>query len=177
MRQDWYREYAETNGEEVLSFVGALEPGGDVPDAAATIRDAFRLDPDRRSGGTWEEALREMVRSIESHGVLVMRNGVVGNNTHRALDVEEFRGFTLSDTLAPLIFVNAKDTKSGQIFTLAHELIHVFLSRSGVSDATPRVLPDLHLERWCNQVAAELLVPIETFAREYRPEADLPDEM
>lgn len=177
MRQEWYREHTETNGLQTLPFVGTLEPGGEVPNAAAAIRDALGLDPDWRSGGTWEDALREMVRSIEHHGVLVMRNGVVGNNTDRALDVDEFRGFALSDTLAPLIFVNAKDTKSGQMFTLAHELVHIFVGRSGVSDATPRALPDLQLERWCNQVAAELLVPLEVFAREYRPRVELEDEM
>jgi len=181
MRQDWYREHGEANGEEPLAFVESLEAGGDIVSAAATIRAALELTADRHKARTWEEALRELVRGIEDHGILVMRNGVVGNNTHRPLDVQEFRGFALSDPMAPLIFVNARDTKAGQMFTLAHEVVHIALGHSVLSDATPRVLPDiqrdLQVERWCNRVAAELLVPLEAFDAEYQRDAELAREM
>jgi len=177
MRQDWYREYAETPGENRLAFVGSLTPTRDVVEAAAGIRRAIGLKGDDRTGGTWENALRDLVEAIEEYGVLVMRNGVVGNNTHRPLDVDEFRGFALSDPWAPLIFVNARDTKAAQMFTLVHELVHVFIGRSALSDVSPRTLPDIEIERWCNQVAAEVLVPLGIFRNEYRPDSDLVGEM
>lgn len=173
-RQSWYREYAETNAADPLRFVGSIVPESDVVAAAATIRASMELDIEaRRTVRTWEEALAQMVRNAEDLGVLVMRNGVVGNNTHRSLDRNEFRGFVLSDRLAPLVFVNAADSKSGQMFTLAHELVHVFANSSGVSDSSPRRVAPLGIERWCNAVAAELLVPLAVFGAAYDRDADL----
>ena len=82
--------------------------------------------------GSWTNALRTLRDHIESAGVLVVFNGVVGNNTHRKLDVDEFQGFALVDEYAPLIFVNNSDYKTAQIFTLAHELSHIFVGESEV---------------------------------------------
>lgn len=177
-RQDWYREWAELNLDEPAAFVGSLAPASDIVAAAATIRDAIGLDLEaRRVVRTWEEALSEMVRRIEAAGVLVMKSGIVGNNTHRKLDRNEFRGFALTDSLAPLIFVNGADSKSGQMFTLAHELVHLFTNRTGLSDASPRRISNEALERWCNQVAAEILVPLASFTDVYDPRADLASEL
>ncbi len=177
-RQDWFREYAQVEGEEPIPFVGSMTPGSDVVEAARRMRDALAMTVEtRQTLKTWEEALAAMVRHAEEAGVMVMRNGVVGNNTHRRLDREEFRGFALSDDLAPLVFINAADSKSGQMFTLAHELVHVFIGRSALSDASPRRVHDEDMERWCNQVAAEFLVPVAVFDAEYDRRQDAFHEM
>ena len=108
---------------------------------------------------TWQEAVSTIRRAIEDLGVMAVINGVVGNNTHRKLDVEEFRGFTLCDTYAPLIFVNGADAKSAQMFTLAHELAHVWLGREGVSGFEGLFPGGSQVEEFCDMAAAELLVP------------------
>jgi Zn-dependent peptidase ImmA (M78 family) len=160
LRQDWYREYLIAEGEEPLAFVGSITPAMSIVKAAAHIRDTMAIGTEvRRQESTWEDALRVMVAHIEERGVLVMRNGVVGNNTSRPLSVEEFRGFAIADEYAPLIFINGADYLSAQMFTLAHELVHVFVKASGISNLQDTFSTGHAVERFCNQVAAEVLVP------------------
>jgi Zn-dependent peptidase ImmA (M78 family) len=123
---------------------------------------------------TWEEALRLFVGQAEEVGVLVMVSGVVLSNNRRVLDPDEFRGFALADKYAPLVFINGADTKSGQMFTLAHELAHIWLGTSAVSDASAAPLKGHRREEvWCNAVAAELLVPLMALRPELRSNESL----
>jgi Zn-dependent peptidase ImmA (M78 family) len=177
-RQNWYREYGERNGFEPLPFVGLLSLNDTPQEAAARMREPLGLSLETRSEySTWVEALRGLIESAEAIGVLVMVSGIVGSNTHRKLDPEEFGGFALVDDIAPVVFVNGADTKAAQIFTLAHELAHLWLGEAGVTDTPLERGSDDRIELWCNAVAAELLVPIEAFRRDFRAEADLPSEL
>lgn len=182
-RQDWYRQNALVLGEPPVDFIGSASVQSDVVATAARIRRAVGFDLDARAeASTFLNALRMMIDAADRAGILVMVSGIVGNNTHRPLDPGEFRGFALCDApphLAPLIFINGADTKSGQMFTLAHELAHLWLGESGVSDVTPASsLPQrATVERWCNAVAAEMLVPLSGFRQAYSRRADLRPEM
>ena len=176
-RQEWYRDFARSMGEKPLTLVGSANLKSDIVATAAGIRSAVGLDlEERRQTPTWTDALRRFIEQADSMGVLVMVSGVVGSNNHRKLDPEEFRGFALADDLAPLVFINGADTKSAQMFTLAHELAHIWLGQSALSDVGPLSAPSLDVEIWCNQVAAELLVPVAVLRQEYRSDADLSDE-
>ncbi|MDP9122289.1 MAG: ImmA/IrrE family metallo-endopeptidase [Acidobacteriota bacterium] len=176
-RQEWYRDFARSEGEGPLPFVGSVTLESDVESTAASIRSGLGFDvAERRQMPTWTEALRTFIGQADGLGVLVMVSGVVGSNTHRKLDPEEFRGFTLSDPLAPLVFINGADTKAAQMFTLAHELAHVWLGQSALSDVGPVSSPSHQVEIWCNRVAAELLVPIALLRDEYHAGADLRGE-
>lgn len=178
-RQDWFRGFADAHGGDPVSLVGSLSLDVDALAAAGQLRDALGFGLARRvEFANWATALSGLCEHAEDVGVLVMINGIVGSNTHRKLNPEEFRGFTLVDELAPVVFVNGADTKAAQIFTLAHELAHVTLGGSAVSR------PDLgeveeggETERWCNQVAAELLVPLASLQKEYSKGSDLTDEL
>lgn len=173
-RQDWYRDHLRVTGYTALPFVGSVRLGASVVETAATIRHALGLDLSERSRlSTWTEALRRLVDQAESLGVLVMVSGVVGSNTHRKLDPDEFRGFALAEGLAPLVFINGADSKAAQMFTLAHELAHLWIGESGVSDAEALRAPEHRVERWCNRVAAEILVPLASLRGRHDPEADL----
>ena len=176
-RQDWYRDEARTSGKSPLEFVGSLDTSADVSLAGARLRGALGFDVEQRQGlATWSEALRQFIEGAEDLGILLMVSGVVGSNTRRRLDPEEFRSFVLSDALAPLVFVNGADTKAAQMFTLAHEIAHLWLGESGVSNPQATTMPEGTTERWCNRVAAELLVPAEVVRDEFDPGADLKSE-
>lgn len=172
-RQEWYRDYMRTTSEDHLAFVGSAVVTDDVVETAGRIREALAFDvAARRELATWEAALRQFIGQADALGVLVMCSGVVMNNNRRRLDPDEFRGFAMADVWAPLVFVNGADTKAAQMFTLAHEVAHIWLGQSGVSDAQPSIRGSQGVERWCNEVAAELLAPLATVRREYRESAD-----
>lgn len=171
-RQEWYLEYGRRIGLERLDFVGSLSLQVEPEAAAAAIAKQLSFEPRSRRSGTWEDALRGLVEHAERAGILVMISGTVGYNNNRILDPAEFRGFAIVDRRAPLIFVNGTDSKSAQNFTIAHELAHIWLGESGVSNVGPRTRDLLPVERWCNRVAAELLVPTELFVDDFDPDAD-----
>ncbi len=168
-RQDWYREFVRAEQEEPLVFPGSAKPGDDVGQVAAALRETLGLDLEERSAlPTWTAALRQFIRAADALGVLVMVSGIVGSNTRRRLDPGEFRGFALADDRAPLIFINGADSRAAQMFTLAHELAHLWIGQSAISDAAPDALPVHEVEAWCNRVAAELLAPSAAVREEYR---------
>lgn len=176
-RQAWYRDFVLSAGEERLALVGSVRTTDHIVDTATRIRNALGFDlAERQRLPTWTDALRRFIEQTDSLGVLVMVSGVVGSNNRRRLDPGEFRGFALADEFAPLVFINGADTKAAQMFTLAHELAHVFLGQSAVSDAQALAVPDHGVERWCNQVAAELLVPLEALRAAFDRRTPLRDE-
>ena len=167
-KQDWYREYLLAEGATELPFIGRYTvAGADVATIAADIRATVGMDSAfRRSARNWEHFLTLFIERVERAGVLVLRSGIVGMNTHRVLQPSEFRGFAIIDPIAPLVFLNAADARSAQIFTLAHEVAHLWLGESGVSNpdyarATGREPNEV--ERLCSRIAAEVLLPKEDF--------------
>ena len=106
-------------------------------EVSARIRAALGFSvEERRDCGTWTDALRLFIRQADQAGILVMISGVVFSNNKRQLDTEEFRGFALVDRRAPLVFINGSDSKAAQMFTLAHELAHIWLGASAISNAS-----------------------------------------
>lgn len=176
MRHDWYRSYAIEQGYDVLPFVGSVTVDDSIEVVADEIRRTIGFGMDQRARfSTYEDALRQLIDAIEDTGVLVMVSGIVGGNTRRKLDPEEFRGFALTDPAASLIFVNGADTKAAQIFTMIHELVHVWLGETALSDAAMARQNGNPHELWANQVAAEVLVPITSIRADYRDSAELPE--
>ena len=159
-RQEWYFEYQRDHGLEPLPFVGRFGIGSTVIDVAADIRQVLELEAEQGQR-TWEAYFRDIVDAAERVGVLVMRSGIVGNNTRRKLDVSEFRGFAISNPLAPVVFINSADAPSARLFTLLHELAHIWLGSSGISNLAPG--NSRREETFCNAVAGEFLAPRELF--------------
>ena len=175
-RQSWYRDFARVAQQPDVGFVGSAMVETPPEAVAARMRDTLGVDlAARRTCPTWADALRLFIRQADAAGVLVMVSGVVMSNNHRRLDPAEFRGFALCDPLAPLIFVNGADTKAAQMFTLAHELAHLWLGASALSNSEAAPGPGFRREEvWCNAVAAELLVPLAALRAELREDEALP---
>jgi len=156
--------------------VGAAKTADKVESVAKHIRQTLGVGDGWASLiGTWIAALGVLREAAEAVGIFVVINGVVGNDTHRKLDPSEFRGFVLADEFAPLVFINGADARSAQMFTLAHELAHLWIGEGGIFD-----LPDLQAdgdrrEVFCNRVAAEFLVPageLKAFWKEARRQSE-----
>ena len=157
--QDWYHDYAREQGAEKLPFLGSATVQ-DAPRAVARcVRSLLHLDHVSATGT--QQWCHDIVAALEGAGVLVMRSGVVGASNTRKLSTREFRGFSLYDDIAPLIFVNVADEPySAQNFTLLHEFAHLLLGHSALSGGD-RALGGTGEEAWCNRVAACVLLPDE----------------
>ncbi|NMC09771.1 MAG: ImmA/IrrE family metallo-endopeptidase [Methanothrix sp.] len=159
-RQAWMREYLLEQGSEPLGFISSANLAIKPEELAREMRRTLGLEEEWASDQPrWTDALRLLYSRIEDAGVLVAVSSIVGNNTRRKLDPEEFRGFVLVDEYAPLIFVNGADGKAAQMFTLAHELAHLWFGKSAAFDLRELQPADDETERVCNRVAAEFLVP------------------
>lgn len=161
-RQGWYKEFSLATRQPEAEFVGSARLQDRPAAIAASMAEILGFDLEARATcRSWEDALRLFIAQADSIGVLVMVSGVVLSNNNRKLDPEEFRGFALADRRAPLIFINGSDSKSAQMFTLAHELAHLWLGSTAVSEASAAPNAGHRREEvWCNAVAAELLVPL-----------------
>lgn len=159
-RQEWLHNYKEENGYDTVDFIGSVHHDMVNNEALSVIRNKLRI-PER-----WQDDLNKKASAfsyfldrVEGMGVIVFVNSMVGNNTHRLLDPEEFRGFALKDMYAPLIFINGEDAPAARLFTLLHELVHLFCGQDGLDDGT---------EAYCNRIAALILVPKDTFLEKWR---------
>jgi Zn-dependent peptidase ImmA (M78 family) len=164
-RQDWYRDYAQRYGLPEVTVVGRSKDW-EPTRTAADIRSALAFEPSQRTGN-WNDTRKYLLRGFERLGGLTVATSMVSNNTKRPLDPAEFRGFALPDPLAPLVFINAKQTLNGQIFTLVHEFAHIWRGKGGLGNEEPNRDGQYDIEKWCNNVASEVLVPREGFARQW----------
>jgi len=159
-RQDWLRDYLIELGSEPLDFIGKFKNTTTVNVFVNDLRDKLNLAENwYLACKTWEDSLTMLMDAIEGIGIIVVQNGVVGNNTHRPIPVDECRGFVLVDEYVPFMFINNTDAKAAQLFTLIHELAHIWLGKSAGFNQDQLLPADNDLELICDQVAAEFLVP------------------
>jgi Zn-dependent peptidase ImmA (M78 family) len=163
--QDWMRNYLIDSGADKLEFICKGKTPTDAGGLAKQIRNSLQLKINWYTDCKNANSSFKFIRTrLEGIGVLVLMNGVVGNNTRRKLDISEFRAFTLTDDFAPLIFINGNDSDGAKLFSLLHETVHIRLGIDGFFNE--RFGDNHHIsdaERLCNAVAAELLVPNELF--------------
>jgi len=163
-RQDWLRDYLLDNELPELPFVGKFTNSNNIKNIVQDIRQTLDIDENWAAKfATWKEALNHLSEQIENAGIITVFNGVVGNNTRRKIPVQECRGFVLVDSVAPFMFINNSDSKAAQMFTLVHELAHIWTGHSAGFDFRRLQPADDPTEKICDKVAAEFLVPEDTF--------------
>ncbi len=167
--QDWMTEYRQELGFDVLPVVGSVSGVKDVSVIVNRIREDLELED------TWYEKCKDprdafnyIREKLEECGVIVMMSGVVGKNTHRALDVNEFRAFAMVNEWAPLIFINTADSNGAKLFSLLHEVAHIWIGEDDLfNDRRNRVASVSATEVMCNAVAGELIVPKSIFLNKW----------
>jgi Zn-dependent peptidase ImmA (M78 family)/transcriptional regulator with XRE-family HTH domain len=171
LKQDWYRQYLRSVGAKPLDFVGKASiktPTREVAhDIRATLNIGFLLAQDAE---TSDVAWRNTIEATEEAGILVLCAGYAGGYTHRTLSIDEFRGFAMSDKFAPLIFVNGADAPAARFFTLAHEIAHIWIGETGISNLEKTYSAGNTIETFCNSVAAEILLPLSELSAHWRGE-------
>lgn len=170
-KQEWFKEYLLDMEIHTNHFVGKFSVQTDYKVIASDIRNALNLTMgDSAQARTQDEYYSLLSKKIEQLGILVFKSGLVSSNqTKKGLSVKEFRGFAIADKVAPVIFINGKDAPAAWIFTLAHEVAHIWLGQSGVSDGILSQHKDYQIEVICNRVAGELLVPEKNFLEYWNP--------
>jgi len=163
--QEWMREHLVIGGADKVAFVGAVDPNNSVTSVATQMRQVLGLSKNWfEKVKTLDNSFKTLREAISNVGVIVMMNGIVGNNTRRYLNIEEFRAFTLIDEYAPLIFINSTDSKGGKIFSLLHEFVHIGVAHSSLYNAGQFDLPIVNpIETFCNAVTAEIIAPADVF--------------
>jgi len=172
---EWYKDHLNDFGISYhLDFVGSCSISDDFKIVAEKISNRIGLDIEKTVGKVTKDSYFGVACSlIEKIGILVFKNGIVKSSTNRRLDTSEFRGFCILDDMVPAVFVNGSDAFSAQVFTLFHELAHVWVGKDGVSNWDF----DNKIEAFCNKVAAEILMPSNLFENKWNIEKNLTDDV
>ena len=156
-RQNWTKEYFKEEGIRPLSFVNSCATDNSQKVADKIIRTFFdsRKKYSEFRVGDKDKYLNKWIEKLAERNVFVIRCRSVSNG--KKIELEDARGFALVDKYAPFIFVNGNDHPTAQIFTLVHELAHLFIGEEGVSGEINKNTSNL-IERFCNQVASRVLL-------------------
>lgn len=170
-KQQWLKDYKMSEGDGDLPFVGRFGITDSEKEVANNMRNILDVDDARHQAHNMDDFLRNLVHNAEDAGIAVMCSGMVRGNNRRPLDRTEFRGFSIYDKVVPLVFINTCDFRGSLIFTLAHEMAHIWVGKGGVSNPDYELqhnLQDNPVEQFCNRVAADTLVPSHDFLSRWR---------
>ena len=163
-KEAWISDVYSENQEEKLAFVGRYSIKDNPQAVANDILETLKINP-----GSYktDNPIKEWIDAAETNGIFVSRTSFI--HSRLKLDSEELQGFAIADPYAPFVFVNSEDWNAPQLFTLVHELAHIWIAETGISN---EVEPEIRhkgkfhpVELFCNEVAANTLMPIVIVSR------------
>lgn len=169
-RQETVRDLLQDEDEQgALSLVGSTSIENGVDAAVALLADVLGFDHTDLAlrNGDADTLFKRLRTATEKAGVFVLVIGDLGSH-HSAIPASVFRGFAIADPIAPFVVINAKDARAARSFTLIHELTHILLGQTGVSGTVSTATPrneKARIERFCNDVAGEFLLPSHLFRK------------
>lgn len=163
--QDWMSEYIKNSGGGKVEYVGSISKNLSISEAADIIRKDLGIQHNWfEKVGNVKESFKLIRTSLEKCGILVMLNGIVGQNTHRKLNIEEFRALAILNEYAPVIFINSNDSENAKLFSLIHEATHIWYGENDFyNDRKGTENHVSNTESICNAVSAEIIAPQELF--------------
>lgn len=173
-RQSMLRAALEDEEEaEVLAFIGSKTINDGLQSVVASLRETLPTTlAEFRAAPTANDAFKKLRTAVENTGIYVVLAGNLGSH-HTTIDLRSFRGFALSDPIAPFVIINDQDARAAWSFTLLHELTHLWLGQTGISGGSA----EMAIEQFCNDVAGEYLLPSSELQQLAVPRADNEDEL
>lgn len=163
-KQTWISELNQENKEDKVSFIGRFSTSDNPNDVAKDILKTLNIHPLQYKS---DSPIREWIDKAESKGIFISRTSFI--HSRMKLDSDEIQGFAISDPYAPFVFVNSEDWDAPQLFTLVHELAHLWIGKTGISN---EIIPEMRdvseydpVELFCNEVAANALIPAEIITK------------
>lgn len=157
-KQAWIRDVSEESDEGQLPFVGRFSINNNPTDVANDILQTLKINP---AAYKTDNPIKEWIDAAESNRIFISRTSFI--HSRLKLDSEEIQGFAISDPYAPFLFINSDDWNAPQLFTLVHELAHIWIAETGISN---QIAPEIKnkdkfhpVELFCNEVAANALIP------------------
>jgi len=157
-KQAWISEVYADNNEGKLSFVGKYSIKDNAEAVAEDILKTLQINPAEYNS---DNPIKKWTDAAESNGIFVSRTSFI--HSRMKLDSQELQGFAIADKYAPFVFVNSDDWNAPQLFTLVHELAHIWIAETGISNEIDPEIKKLNkfnpIELFCNEVAANALIP------------------
>lgn len=156
-RQLWWRERVSAIDEPEPDLIGALRAEMDIQQAADWVRTELDIAAAQRQRNP-VTMFRMIADRVESLGVMAMVSGVFGSSNRRCYDLAEFRCLIMNDEVAPLLYINGRDSKAAQIYSLVHAFVHICLGDSGIDRVDIYHVAEGPRERWCHLVTLNALI-------------------
>lgn len=178
IRQSWYSEVLQEEGAESIEFIGSASLTDNPDELAKNISISLRIGTEERLRlSANDDIALWLIKRLDESGITVVRKGYSGTATIRTLKKEEFKGFALADRFAPFIFVNGTDWPASQVFTIVHECVHLWLGESAIPSGEWFDGADLPVERFCNRVAAQVLMPADEIDQLWVPSLSVKEDL
>ncbi|MEI0747931.1 ImmA/IrrE family metallo-endopeptidase [Brachyspira pulli] len=160
--QEWVKSYLVSNNAKELDFVGTISINSKIEDTIYKIKNVLNIEINFNKDSKYNfDNIKEL---LENNNIFVSVGNSYNFNHLSSVEVKEIRGFAIADKIAPFIFVNSSDTDNAKLFTLIHELVHIFIGETGISNISfTNINKQNEIEKYCNKVTSEILLPENIF--------------